>query len=233
MNRFQIIPLPADFKIQVSSPLKERTLSPMLSGRIEKIWESEMKRTQGKLFNGKIFCVDQLEENQLYGHFEEYKYYLSQVRDPLLLETLRLHPLCICSYSYAGNLVLVGKRAGYVTEYPHFYELVPAGGLDPTSITSGLIDLSKQWKTELKEEAGIEEEMILSITPQYLILETESPNYEICAKVELDTRVLNKQAERDEEYTHLYWIPQEEIPTFIHHHRTEILPLSLKILELF
>lgn len=233
MSKFQIVSLSADFKIVMNSPLKERHLSPLLLEHIENIWARERIRTQGKLFNGKIFCVDQMEEKQLSGHFEEYKYYVSQLRDPLLLETLRLHPVCICSYTYAGNLVLVGKRAGYVTEYPHFYELVPAGGLDPSSTNQGNIDLIKQWKTELKEEAGIDEEMVLSITPQFLILEAESPNYEICARVELDARVLNKHAERDEEYTHLYWIPKKEIPAFIHHHRTEILPLSLKILELF
>ncbi|MBN9378218.1 MAG: hypothetical protein BGO14_06085 [Chlamydiales bacterium 38-26] len=233
MKKFQIISLPADFKIVMNSPLKERHLSPLHLERIESIWANERIRTKEKLFNGKIFCVDQLEEKQLCGHFEEYKYYLSQVRDPLLLETLQLHPLCICSYTCAGNLVLIGKRAGHVTEYPHFYELVPAGGLDPSSTHLGQVDIVKQWKTELKEEAGIEEEMILSITPQFLILDAESPNYEICARVELDTCVLNKQAERDEEYTHLYWIPKKELPSFIHDHRAEILPLSLKILEVF
>nr|WP_166157140.1 hypothetical protein [Neochlamydia sp. AcF84]NGY95543.1 hypothetical protein [Neochlamydia sp. AcF84] len=233
MQDFNIFPLSPSFKVHISRIQPPRKVNPSTFFSIEKIWEKELLRTQGKLFNGKILCADHFDGKHLYGRFVEYKLYLAQVRDPTLIHELHLKPICVCGYTLAGNEILMGKRAEHVTDYPNYLELMPAGGIDPSALNEGHVDIIKQLKIELKEEAGIEEAMIHHILPSYLIVDTHSHAYEICAKILLDPAVPKKELSHDDEHTEVLWIKQNHLSTFVHQNRPLINPLSMQLLQLF
>lgn len=233
MKNDSVIPIPTDFKVNINYEHPQSIISEANKIRIEEIWKNELIRTQGKLFNGELLSADNFDGKHLRGHFVEYKLYIAQTRDPSLMDELRITPICVCGYTTAGDFILIGKRADHVTDYQNYFELVPAGGIDPSAIVKDGIDIIKQIKIELKEEAGIEAMMVRSIIPSFLIFYPGNRTYEICAKIELDPSVRNLVLERDEEYTELMWIPKSSMNEFIRQHRQKIIPLSLQILQLF
>lgn len=233
MKNETILQLPSDFKIHIDYAYPERKINEATKLHIEEIWKKELVRTRGKLFNGTLLSAHEFDGRQLNGHFVEYKYYLAQTRDPSLEAELHVQPICVCGHTTANDCILIGKRSGHVTEYQNFYELVPAGGIDTSAVDKNNVDVIKQLKTELKEEAGIEAPMILGIVPSFLIHYPQTFTYEICAKIELDPSAKNLVADRDDEYTELLWIPKNSMKEFVIQHRKEIIPLSLQLLELF
>lgn len=228
-----VIPLPTDFKVSINYEFLERTISEKTKIHIEEIWKEEIVRTQGKLFNGKLLSADDFDGSHLKGHFVEYKSYLAQVRDPSLADELAIQPICVCGYTTSNHEILVGKRSDHVTDYQNYYELVPAGGVDPSAIIEEQIDIIKQIKLELSEEAGIASSLIRQIKPSFLIIDSKTHNFEICAKIELDPITKKSLVERDDEYTELLWIPENKMHEFVERHRKKIIPLSLQILDLY
>lgn len=233
MKHERVIPLTDDFKIIINHSPSLPLIPHTIQEHIEDIWKKEIVRTRGRVFNGQLLSAETLHHHELHGHFVEYKHLIAQLRDPSLKEILNVQPICVCGYTLAGDSILIGKRAAHVTDYPNLYELVPSGGVDPSAIVRDQVNIIHQLKIELKEEAGIEENMIDSILPSFLIICSESCTYEICAKIELNTEVKNREAERDEEYTELKWIPKTMIKKFIQEQQEKIIPLSLQILDLF
>lgn len=230
MNNY--FPLTPYFKIIVE-PTPPHIIDPFIKDQIERLWDQELIRTNGKIFNGKLLSATSFQNDQLIGHFVEYKNYLAQARNPSLSKILNIQPICVCSYTVAGNDVLIGKRSDFVTDYRNFYELVPAGGIDPSSISNNTVDIIQQLKVELKEEAGILESMILNISPKHLIIYPETNSYEICSYVQIDPSIKNMKLARDEEYTELLWIPKHDLTQFVEKNRDKIIPLSLQLIDLF
>lgn len=233
MENESIVRLPADFKVQVNYSYSQKKINESTQLHIEEIWKKELIRTRGKLFNGKILSAEVFDGKQLMGHFVEYKHYLAQARDPSLMDELGIQPICVCSYTTAGDYILMGMRADYVTDFSNYYELVPAGGIDPSAISNNNVDVIKQIKIELKEEAGIEEFLVQSIIPTFLCRCYETNTYEIITRIELDPSARHWMGERDGEYTELIWIPKNTLRAFMEMNRGKIIPLSLLILGLF
>lgn len=232
MQNEKVLALPQNFEVKLDANALKTDLTPPIERRIQEIWDQEYIRAQGKLFNGKIFSATNFDGTVLQGHFVDYKHYVAQVRDPTLFENLHIQIVSISGYTVANESILIGKRAAYVTGFPGHYELVPAGGIDPSVVTNQSIDIIKQFKKELREEAGIEESMIKSILPVYLIKYSEREPYEICAKIILAPEAaLNNP--RDEEYTELFWMERKRLPEFINNNREIMIPLSLHLLDLF
>lgn len=225
--------LSLDFSVLFNPSHPEKKVSETVQQHIEEIWKKEIVRTRGKVFNGRFLSADHFDGKYLQGHFVDYKYYLAQTRDPTLAQELNIKPVCVCSYTVCDDCILMGKRADYVTEYQNFYELVPAGGIDPSAISGSSIDIIKQIKLELKEEAGIDASYVQSIIPTFLINYPGNMPYEICVKIELNPAVKNLQAERDDEYTELIWIHKDKMDEFVKQNHENIIPLSILILSLF
>jgi hypothetical protein len=233
MQNEQVIPLPTDFKVMINYSYARQEIEDAVLRRVDMLWKQEIIRTEGKVFNGTILNAEKFDGSLLLGHFVEYKHYIAQTRDPSLASIFNIQPICVSAYTHAGDQILFGKRSNHVTDYQNFYELVPAGGVDKSSVEHDRIDILKQIKTELKEEAGIDESKILNITPAYLIPYAATKTYEICAKIELDPQVKDFLGERDDEYTALHWISKDDLPSFVEKNRAAINPLSLQLLKLF
>jgi 8-oxo-dGTP pyrophosphatase MutT (NUDIX family) len=200
---------------------------------IEQIWQAEFVRTEGRIFNGKLLSAIRFDGQTLFGQFVDYKLYLAQARNPLLAHQLQIKPICVCAYTTAGPYILMGKRAAHVTDYQNFYELVPAGGIDPSSKEEGSINIIKQLKKELQEEAGIEDHHIEQITPHSLAFFSETDTYELLCEVKVKAAVRYENLGHDDEYTELFWIHKNEMPTFLNKEKDRILPFSKDILKIF
>ncbi len=233
MRNETLIPIPADFKVLINFTHPQPNLSPAIQHKIDAIWKKELIRTQGKIFNGKLLSADDFDGKHLTSHFVEYKHYLAQARDPALKDLLKIRPICVSGYTLANDHILMGKRADYVTDYQNFYELVPSGGIDPSAIHHEHVDVNKQLIIELQEEAGIPSSLIHSIKLTYIIPYAETGAYEICAKIVLDASALERNVERNEEYTELFWIPRNKIEAFVEQNREKIVPLSIQLIKLF
>lgn len=228
------IPISKDFKVIIRPNTSILKLDPSIENHVEAIWNYEIDRTQGKIFNGKLLSAwGGFNEKELIGDFVEYKHYLAQARDPSLINILKIHPICVCGYTVSGDHILIGKRSKAVTDYPNYYELVPAGGIDIKSVENNQVDIYKQIKIELKEEAGLDESQVLSAVPKYLITCADTNSYEICFNIELSPLLKNQNLLGNGEYTRLLWIKKSQLETFIKEHQNEIIPLSLQIVDLF
>lgn len=228
-----VLPLPSNFEVVLDFDHSPKNLDAETQNVIENIWEKELIRTQGKLFNGNLFSADNFDGIQLYGHFVEYKHFLAQVREPQLFELLAIKPVCVCGYTVDCDHILIGKRSDYVTEFQNYYELVPAGGIDTSAIHNDKIDIIKQLYTELKEEAGIEVSMVKKITPSFLVKYSDVQPFEICSKIELHDSTRDALGKHDEEYTELIWIKKNKIREFVEKNREGIIPLSVHLIDLF
>ncbi len=228
-----IIKLPVDFQVSINHSFTQKKFKESTKVHIEDIWKKELIRTEDKLFNGQILSAEEFDGKQLIGHFVEYKQYLAQLRDPSLADELNIKPICVCGHTTAGDYILIGLRSNYVTDYANYFELVPAGGIDPLAIINNRIDIRKQIQIELKEESGIEASMVQSIVPTFIIQYMESCTYEIVSKIELDPAARNWVGERDGEYTEIMWIAKRDVKAFVEQHRKQMIPLSIQILDLF
>lgn len=192
---------------------------------IERIWEEEMQRRKGSLFNGRLFSAIDVNSERLLGRFIPYKLYLASIRNPDLQQILKIYPVSITGRTLYHEKILIGKRSIHVTQYPGFYELIPSGGVDDQSIENGKINLKLQYRIELEEEAGILQDNISNI--EIKTLEYDNNLYEICADIFLkkETDVHFKSLEHDE----LHWIPLQNLRTFLDSHQNEVLPIFHKL----
>jgi hypothetical protein len=189
-NNYQTWKISDAFSLHVIPSPRKIQLSDVEEKEIERIWEREKKIKGDKLFNGQLLNYVAHDETQLTGYFIEYKHYLAQLYNPLLYDTLKIQGVGVSGVTRAGDFILFGKRAEHVTTHPLFYELAPAGGLDPNFVRADQIPLSIPYIQEINEEVGVNEESIHSITPFALVYDAEMRLYEVCAHIELDERVL-------------------------------------------
>lgn len=206
-------------------------LSEDIQEDIENIWQRESKIPGRYLFNGKILSLVNLEKDKLICEFVEYKYYLAQLRDPSLERFLNIKTVCVSAITLAGNRVLVGHRARSLTVHPGLYELAPSGGIDPTALENGKIDLIKQYMVELEEETGILKDHVKKVNPFALLYEPTMRCYEICAEIHIDPNHTDVSKGTHEEYDELFWLPMQDVPKFIINYRDRIVPLSLWLLK--
>lgn len=229
---YQTLKISDKFTIHVDTTPRKIELSDLEEREIERVWEREKKIKGDHLFNGQLLNYSTHDETQLTGYFIEYKHYLAQLHNPSLYETLRVEGIGISGVTRAGDFVLFGKRAAHVTTHPLFYELAPAGGIDPSFVRGEGVPLSIPFIQEMYEEVGVQEESVLSIKPFALVYDREMHLYEVCANIELDVHILEKSFIPSLEYDALCWVPQSDLGHFISMHKQEIVPLSLFLLEL-
>ncbi len=133
-----------------------RTLSSALVREINNIWERK-KATNGKIFNGQVFCVENFERNRMWGSFQEYKLLVAQYENPALFNDLKLTSLAVTGFFHWKSHILLGHRNSTVAQNQNQWELAPAGGLDPSSIDPcGKIVPLRTLAAEAKEELDID-----------------------------------------------------------------------------
>jgi len=230
MNNYQTIEINSNFVIKVRPYARGFELSDHEKILIENIWRYEESH-HPKLFNGQFLNVISVDAQKMEGEFVDYKYYIAQLRDPSFRQVLDIKPLSVSGITSSGNKILVGQRSKHVTECPEFYELVPSGGFDPTSVRDGHIDILKQFQTELWEESGISASEVKDFNLLKLVYDPDNRNYEICAKLHINYTILREELQPSEEYAKLMWISKEEMGNFINKNKSQFVPFSLYLLS--
>jgi hypothetical protein len=165
---------------------KGDALSPSLEGVVEKIWQAERRRRGSKLFNGTVFSVDECADGTVMGRFIEYRRFLAQVQRPDLFPELQVRPLAVTGLLQNAEGLFFGRRNPGAAQQPDCWELVPAGGIDRTTLTNlGEVDPREQILLELQEEVGLDRG---SVARPRLVAFCEEPEHHVFDLVwELET----------------------------------------------
>lgn len=213
-------------------PSRGFTLSDHQKLEVENVWRHEQAARANKLFNGQIFNLVEITEKQITGEFVPYKFYLAQRRNPALKELLFIRPMCISGITLAGNKILVGQRSKGVTQYPNFYETVPSGGIDDSSVVNDKVDLLRQFENELWEETGISVTEIKKIEIFALVHEPTVDEYEVCGEIQVNYTILRETLAPTEEYVNFQWLTKQELKKHLAAHADEYVPLTAQLLKI-
>jgi 8-oxo-dGTP pyrophosphatase MutT (NUDIX family) len=172
MLRF--LQLPEKFVVLQES---RKELSTAIEKEITGIWEVEKEAAGARLFNGLLFSVEQLTADTVSGRLVEYRIYLAQLRRPELYSELRVRPLAVTGLLHNREGLFFGLRHSGLAQQPDCWELIPAGGIDATTLTEDArVQPHEQLLCELEEEVGLKR------------AEVEKPRL-VCFSEDLDSHI--------------------------------------------
>jgi beta-phosphoglucomutase-like phosphatase (HAD superfamily) len=209
--QFEITPLTDSFKVL----LEETPLSPLSEEeekRMESVWEAQKIKSGDRLTNGERLTYLLFEKMSLKGVFAPYKRVLSFGGGVAVTGITKTE----------DGAVLIAQRSTQVASFPGFFELAPAGGLDPSCLKGEEIDYKKQIEIELKEELDISSSFLKKNSPLFLIEDKELKTFEIVMELTLS----EKLGALSWEYEELHWIESEARLSFLAKHFEKIVPLS-------
>lgn len=223
---YQVFSLAKDFHIQIDENRAPFNLSAEERQEIEDIWCHEQSLKGNRLFNGKLLCHAHLDAHVLEGFFISYKEYIAVLRQPRLRASLPINTLGASGITISDGAILWGKRAGFVTAYPGYWECAPTGGLSPEMLSQERISLARPFELELEEETGIRKEDVLSIIPRAIVFDKSAHLYELVAFIKLKDSLRSVELAASDEYEAFQWIDFSKLPAFFEQHKGEILPMS-------
>jgi 8-oxo-dGTP pyrophosphatase MutT (NUDIX family) len=182
-SRCRFLPLPERF-IVLATPSPK--LPGSLEAEVEAIWCSEKARRGAKLFNGTLFSVEEVSSSTVSGRLIEYRRFLAQLRRPELFESLQVRPLAVTGLLQNAEGIFFGYRDSGMAQQANCWELIPAGGIDASTLTANSEVLpDEQILRELKEEVGLDRSLIVR---QRLVAFCEEPEHRVFDLVwELET----------------------------------------------
>ena len=216
-SRFRFLPLPERF-IVLADPSPK--LSASLEEVVEAIWRSEKAERGAKLFNGTLFSVEEISGLTVKGRFIEYRRFVAQLRRPELFASLQVRPLAVTGLLQNAEGIFFGQRDSGMAQQANCWELIPAGGIDASTLTvSGEIVPAEQILHELKEEVGLERS---AIARQRLVAFCEEPEHRVFDLVwELETALDSSAVKaahsllENPEHVELVCAPWSDLGTFL------------------
>ena len=133
-------------------------LPPALEDRVAACWAQARAERSG-LFNGRVFCADEVSSDRIVGHWTEYRRVLAQLRHPELFDRLRVRSLAVNGLVECANGLVLGRRHAGAVYLPGRWQAAPAGNVEARSGSSAL-DLPGQVLAELDEELGLQPEEV-------------------------------------------------------------------------
>jgi hypothetical protein len=182
-SRFRFLLLPERF-IVLATPSPKLPAS--LEDEVEAIWRSEKERRGAKLFNGTLFSVEEVSGSTVSGRLIEYRRFIAQLRRPELFASLQVRPLAVTGLLQNAEGIFFGYRDSGMAQQANCWELIPAGGVDASTLTTnGEVLPDEQILDELKEEVGLDRSVIAR---QRLVAFCEEPEHRVFDLVwELET----------------------------------------------
>lgn len=199
--------------------------NPQLMQEIETHWQAQQVKKNNKLFNGKIFSVDKITDNEIIGHVSQYKFFLAQKLQPALFDILNIQPLAVSGLTECQNGYIFGLR-GSTTQDQGRWELVPSGSIDCTQFNDHLYET--QILTELKEEIGVTKDYIHSIHPFKLVIDPIDHVIDIGIHIQLNCNFDEVEKRyvqtKNNEYMKLRVTAKNELTRFIENN--DVIPVS-------
>ena len=142
-------------------------LPPDLDARVSDLW---LEASAGhKLFNGRVFSVDEVAPDRIAGHWSEYRRIVAQMQDETLRTAVNVRNLAVCGVLVGPDGVLLGRRTSAALYQPGMWQLPPAGSVDGGAAIPGGADLRHALMLELKEELGLSPDAVQGFHPLCLI----------------------------------------------------------------
>lgn len=138
-----------DVAVVVAGVMPE--LPDSLAAEVDAIWNAEQRR-HPSLFNGRVFCADDVAANRITGHWTEYRRLLAQVRQPLLFHR-PLRALAVNGLLECPDGLVFGRRSATALHLPGCWQAAPAGSVEARQGDD--VDLADQLYAELVEELGL------------------------------------------------------------------------------
>jgi 8-oxo-dGTP pyrophosphatase MutT (NUDIX family) len=198
----------------------KKKLSTAIEKEIARIWDAEKQVSGARLFNGLLFSVEQLTADTVTGCFTEYRIYLAQLRRPELFSELRVQPLAVTGLLKNREGLFFGRRNPGLAQQADYWELIPAGGIDASTLTNdGCVQPHEQLLRELEEEVGLKR---AEVRPPQLICFSEDLDhhlFELVWEVEtaLDTKTIMaaQAAVDDPEHAEIRCVPWRDLKEFL------------------
>lgn len=180
MDPFIVYPASPDTEVRITREMPP--LPPALEARIDAIWAQAAARVEaggaGRLFNGQVFSIDTIAPGRITGHMTEYRRLVAQVEDHALFPDLGIRSLAACGVLCCSGGVVIGRRPASAIYQPGMWQLCPAGSVDAGARrANGTMDYRAQLQTELREELGLDPEVIGEVTPLCIV---EHPGSHVC-----------------------------------------------------
>ena len=142
------------------------------------MWLQAQARLKGELFNGHVFCAEEIGPDLITGHWTEYRRLVAQLARPDLFPHLRIRSLAVNGVVICPDGVVLGQRPKRAIYQAGLWQLAPAGSVDPgATAPDGTIDVIRQAATELREELGLSFDVIDDAEPVALV---EHPVSHVC-----------------------------------------------------
>ncbi len=221
--------------IEITLETNPMVMSSEQTTKVDSVWESATKKNPN-LFNGHalIYVSHNVIEDRIHINVRriDYKYVFASLLHPEL--KLDLHPIAVSGIviDNSSNSIM-GLRHKSVTQYPEFYELIPAGGIKPDKIKEDKkIDFIAQLVEEFEQEAGLKKKCIQSIIPLGLIYEPYHRIYVIACSIKLNTDLSSDKLNLNKnEYSSYKIISLKDLEETVLRDSISFVPTSRLIIE--
>ncbi len=187
------------------------------------------KACEGKpLFNGTLVCVKNFSPHQITGYTISFKEFLACYH--LGYRDIH-HPLAVSGWIRHRDKILFGVRSENVLFSPRRLELVPSGGVDECALENNVINLQYALINEFEQETGLLCDVIEKVTPEIIVYSKDQKIYDICQSITLKEDLDIYCDALNDEYSDLFWVPKNELKTFVNDNRKKLHPTSLAIIE--
>jgi hypothetical protein len=240
MDKFVVHTVDPNVEIRVTRAMP--ALSADLERRIDTLWDQAAERVEaggaGRLFNGLVFSIDSFAPDRVTGHLTEYRRVIAQVEDHALFAHLGIRSLAACGVLRCSDGIAIGRRPAGAVYQPGMWQLCPAGSVDVGAwrpdeagtqpIVTGRMDYRAALLTELREELGLEAEIVTGIVPLCVV---EHPGSHVCdfgmsleTAIDGDALLTAHRSGGNGEYDPLRIVPIGELPAFVHWAGASLVP---------
>lgn len=209
---------------------------PELEPVIAAAWTAAQRRAGGRLFNGRVFSVEDAEPDCVRGHIVEYRLAVAALADPVVAAALDLRPMAVCGVLRTPEGIVFGRRSPSATHAPGAWQMPPAGSIDDGAVRAGRVDARGVLQRRLTEELGLAWTRIRRCRPLGLVAHAGSGVHEL--GYTLETAADFAEIERgwrrsgSTEYTALRVVAEADLPGFLSEAVAELVPAAPLLLRL-
>ena len=154
------IPVAADLRVHTHGT--DAPMPASVAASVASIWEEERRRRPA-LFNGRVFCADTIDHDEIVGHWTEYRRVLAQIRRPSLFEALGIRSLAVNGLIACADGLVLGRRSADAVYLAGCWQAAPAGSVEAEPGDEP--DLDRQVLAELREELGLIPADVMAMRP--------------------------------------------------------------------
>lgn len=228
--------MPVSSRLEILCGPAPPPVPPELEPVIAAAWAAAQRRAGGKLFNGRVFSVEDAEPDCVRGHIVEYRLAVAAHADPVVAAALNIRPMAVCGVLRTPEGIVFGRRSPTATHTPGAWQMPPAGSIDDGAVRAGRVDARGVLQRRLTEELGLGWARIRRCRPLGLVAHAGSGVHEL--GFTLDTEADFAEIERGwrrsgcAEYTALQVVAEAELSAFLDATVSELVPAAPLLLRL-